>query len=122
AVLARQVGPVAGQVMGVGIDLEHRVGKEWRPVTAATLDRTDVRSEQHRIPVEDAIAAYLNDAAWLTGEPDRRGQPLPGYGAGLCVPTLDPFACSPEELPHIVSDLTVMGGRITHGSGDLAGA
>jgi len=94
----------------------------WWLVTGATLDGTGVRSEQHRIPVEDAIAAYTRDAAWFTGEQDHRGQLLPGYDADLCVPTLDPLACSPEELPHIVSDLTVMGGRITHGSGDLAGS
>jgi hypothetical protein len=68
---------------------------------------------------QEAVAAYTRDAAWFTGEIDHRGRLLPGYDADLCVPTLDPFACSDDELREILSDLTVLGGRITHDSGSL---
>lgn len=92
----------------------------WWLVTGGTLDGAGTRAERHRISPEAAVAAYTRDAAWFTGEQSHRGRLLPGYDADLCVPTLDPFACSGDELRNILSDLTIMGGRITHGSGDLA--
>ena len=92
----------------------------WWLVTGGTLDGAGVRAERHRMSREQAIGAYTRDAAWFTGETDHRGRLLPGYDADLCVPTLDPFACADDELRHILSDLTVMGGRITHDSGALA--
>jgi predicted amidohydrolase YtcJ len=92
----------------------------WWLVTGGTLDDAGVRGERHRMSREQAIAAYTRDAAWFTGETGHRGRLLPGYDGDLCVPTLDPFACSDDELRDILSDLTVMGGRITHDSGALA--
>ncbi len=92
----------------------------WWLVTGGTLDGVGIRGERHRMSREQAIAAYTRDAAWFTGETGHRGRLLPGYDADLCVPTLDPFACSDDELRDILSDLTVMDGRITHDSGALA--
>src|SRR5690606_13205367 len=92
----------------------------WWLVTGGTLDGSGVRAERHRMSRADAVAAYTRDAAWFTGEQGHRGRLLPGYDADFCVPTLDPFACSDDELRDILSDLTVMNGRITHDSGILA--
>jgi predicted amidohydrolase YtcJ len=92
----------------------------WWLVTGGTLDGRGIRDERHRMSRTDAIATYTRDAAWFTGEAAHRGRLLPGYDADLCVPTLDPFGCSDGELRDILSDLTVMGGRITHDSGAFA--
>jgi predicted amidohydrolase YtcJ len=92
----------------------------WWLATGGTLDGTGVRAERHRMSREAAIAAYTRDAAWFTGELDRRGRLVPGYDADLCVPSLDPFSCSDDELRDILSDFTIMGGRITHDSGAFA--
>ena len=93
-----------------------------RPVRGATLNGDGVRSPEHRITREQAVAAYTRDAAWFTGEQGHRGRLLPGFDADLCVPTADPFACDDDELRSILSDLTVMGGRVTHDSGAIAPA
>lgn len=85
----------------------------WWLVTGGTLDGHGVRAERHRMSREEAIASYTRDAAWFTGEQDHRGRLLPGYDGDLCVPSRDPFECSDEELLHVMSDLTVMGGRVT---------
>lgn len=92
----------------------------WWLVTGGTLDGSGVRAVRHRMSRDQAVAAYTRDAAWFTGESGHRGRLLPGYDADLCVPTLDPFACSEDELRDILSDLTIMAGRITHDSGALA--
>lgn len=91
----------------------------WWLVTGATFDGAGTRAERHRLTREEALAAYTRDAAWFTGEQGRRGRLVPGYDADLCVPTLDPFTCSESELPTILSDLTVMDGRVTRDSGQL---
>lgn len=91
----------------------------WWLVTGGTLDGAGVRDARHRLSRADAIAAYTRDAAWFTGEQGHRGRLAPGYDADLCVPSVDPFTCADDELRTIRSDLTVMGGRVTHASADL---
>ena len=92
----------------------------WWLVTGGTVDGSGVRDERHRMSRLEALAAYTRDAAWFTGEQEHRGRILPGYDADLCVPTADPLECGDDELRGILSDLTVMAGRITHDSGALA--
>lgn len=94
----------------------------WWLITGGTLDGRGVRDPRHRMTRAEALAAYTRDAAWFTGEQAHRGRLLPGYDADVCVPTLDPFTCAEEELRDIRSDLTVMGGRVTHDTGALDGA
>jgi predicted amidohydrolase YtcJ len=91
----------------------------WWLVTGGTVDGVGVRAERHRMSRLEAIASYTRDAAWFTGEQGHRGRLLPGYDADLCVPTVDPLECADDELRDIMSDLTVMGGRITHDAGAL---
>jgi predicted amidohydrolase YtcJ len=94
----------------------------WWLVTGGTLGGEGVRSEPHRLSRVDAIAAFTRNAAWFTGEQGHRGRLLPGFDADLCVPTNDPLTCDEDELRDILSDLTMMGGRITHDSGVLTGS
>lgn len=82
-------------------------------VSGRSIDGAGVRAAEHLMTREEAIRAYTADAAWFTGEDDRRGKLLPGYLADLFVPTLDPFECSDEELSGIRSDLTMTGGAVT---------
>src|SRR5690606_1005650 len=92
----------------------------WWLVTGGTLDGHGVRAERHRMSRAEALAAYSRDAAWFTGEQAHRGRLVPGYDAELCVPSLEPFECAEDELPLILSDLTVMGGRVTFASNALS--
>ncbi len=93
----------------------------WWLVTGETLDGGGIRSPRHRMSRTEAVAAYTRDAAWFTGEQDHRGRLLPGYDADLCMPTSDPLSCGDDQLRDILSDLTIMGGRVTHDAGVLPG-
>ena len=86
----------------------------WWLVTGETLNGEGVRAPEHRLSVDDALRSYTRDAAWFTGETETRGRIVPGYLADLCVPTVDPYSVDPSELRHIRSQLTVVGGKITH--------
>ena len=89
----------------------------WWLATGATLDGAGARDARHLMSRADAVAAFTRDAAWFTGEGKTRGRLVPGYDADLCVPTDDPFDCADDALRDILSDLTVMNGRVTHESG-----
>ncbi|MER7796256.1 amidohydrolase [Microbacterium sp. NPDC096154] len=88
-------------------------------VTGRTLDGRGARGAEHLMDRRAAIAAYTRDAAWFTGEGATRGRLACGYDADLHVPDRDPFACADDELADVRSELTVVGGRISHDSGAL---
>jgi predicted amidohydrolase YtcJ len=86
-------------------------------VTGATVDGAIGRDREHLMTIEEALASFNRDAAWFVGEEDRRGRLLVGFDADVCVPTVDPFNCPSSELSEIRSELTIMGGLVTHASG-----
>ncbi|WP_164737311.1 amidohydrolase [Georgenia sp. SYP-B2076] len=92
----------------------------WWLVTGESVDGVPPRGAEHRLTVAEALASYTRDAAWFTEEEGHRGRLAPGYDADLCVPTADPFECEAPDLRNIRSDLTVLGGRVTHASGAFA--
>lgn len=91
-------------------------------VTGETVDGAVARDDVHLMSVEEALASFNRHAAWFVGEEGRRGRLVVGFDADLCVPTIDALECEPSELSSIRSDLTIMGGRITHASGAFEGA
>jgi predicted amidohydrolase YtcJ len=93
----------------------------WWLVTGKSIDDAPPRDSEHLLSIGEALASYTRDAAWFTGEEGQRGRLVPGYEADLCVPTLDPFECDADDLVGIRSDLTILGGVVTHGSGQFAG-
>jgi predicted amidohydrolase YtcJ len=92
----------------------------WWLVTGQSIDGAPPRDAEHLLSVEQALASYTRDAAWFTGEEGERGRLVPGYEADLVVPTLDPFECDVNELREIRSDLTIVGGAVTHASGEFS--
>ncbi|HEY5091860.1 MAG TPA: amidohydrolase [Acidimicrobiales bacterium] len=86
-------------------------------VTGETVDGAIPRDDEHLMSVEEALACFNRQAAWFVGEEERHGRLVVGFDADLCVLNLDALSCQPGELSSIRSDLTIMGGRITHASG-----
>jgi hypothetical protein len=85
-------------------------------VTGATVDGAIGRDDEHLMNVEEALACFNRHAAWFVGEEERRGRLVVGFDADLCVLNVDALGCEPGEISSIRSDLTIMGGRITHAS------
>lgn len=93
----------------------------WWLVTGESMTSAPPRDPAHRLTLSEALAAYTRGSAWFTAEEHQRGRLLPGYFADVCVPTLDPVQCDPDQLRDIQSDLTLLGGRVTHAAGDFVG-
>jgi predicted amidohydrolase YtcJ len=92
----------------------------WWLVTGKSVDGATPRDAEHLMTLGEALASYTRDAAWFTGEEGERGRLMPGFFADLCVPTLDPFDCDLDDLLGIRSDLTMLGGAVTHASGQFS--
>jgi predicted amidohydrolase YtcJ len=118
----RQLGiPVGGGTDATRANRYSPWASIWWLVTGRSIDGATRRHERDRLSRHEAIASYTRDAAWFTGEDGWRGRLSPGYDADLCVPTADPFECAEDDLRDLRSDLTVVGGRVTHTGGDFEG-
>lgn len=108
-----------GLMLGAGSDstsanwLNPWAGVQWL-VTGASIDGAAPRAARHRLTVGEALLAATRDAAWFTAEERMRGRLAPGHAADLMIPTADPFTCPADRLGEIFSDLTIVGGRVTH--------
>jgi hypothetical protein len=75
-------------------------GDDWAPATVSVQHRVVTNSSRHRCPAdfEEAI----------------KGTVTPGKLADLDVLSGDPRAISPEELPSLSVDVTVVDGRVVY--------
>jgi hypothetical protein len=86
----------------------------WSSVTRAT-ERAGVLGPEWGCTVEQALRMYTRGSAWCSFDEGRRGMLAPGYQADLIVLGADPLTVPVDELPHLPVELTMCGGRITHG-------
>jgi predicted amidohydrolase YtcJ len=70
--------------------------------------------------VEQALTAYTRGSAWFSFDEHNRGHLEPGALADVAVLDHDPFAIDPDELPNVKADLTMVGGKIVHATGEFA--
>ncbi len=72
-------------------------------------------------PRPDRRAQALHDgSSWFSGDDGTKGAIAAGQLADLAVLSADYFTVPEEEIKGIEAVLTIMGGRIVHGSGDFA--
>ncbi len=77
------------------------------------------RSGERLSPAE-ALALFTSDAAYAAFEEAWRGRIAPGYAADLTVLERDPLAVPAADIPGIAVRMTIVGGRIAHGSSEGA--
>lgn len=85
--------------------------------TGKTVGGLSLYDESNVLPRGAALRLWTSGSAWFSGEADAKGTLTPGAYADLAVLSADYFAIPPEEIRDIEAVLTVMGGRIVHGSG-----
>lgn len=93
----------------------------WWFVTGKTIDGGPRRDAEHRLDRARALDAYTRGSAWFSFEDDRRGTLRVGADADLAVLDRDYFTVEEDDIATLRSELTVVGGRVIHRSGDFAG-
>ncbi|MEV7891164.1 amidohydrolase [Streptomyces sp. NPDC002817] len=90
-------------------------------VAGRTVGDLTLYPPQNRVSRETALAMYTQNGARLTGEENVKGILAPGFFGDLAILSDDFFSVPEQDIPHIESLLTVVGGRIVYATGEYEG-
>jgi predicted amidohydrolase YtcJ len=127
---ARRAPPIremlrAGVPVGAGTDATRVASyNPWLSiawlVTGTGLGGERLRDEEGRLDRHAALRLWTRANAWFSAEESARGAIIAGQMADLAVLSDDYFAVPEPAIGGLTSDLTVVGGRIVHGSGEFS--
>lgn len=86
-------------------------------VTGKSVGGAAHRHGDELLSREEALAWMTRQAAWFTGDQDRKGVIREGQLADLAVLDQDYFAIPEDKVPHTQSLLTIVGGKVVHAVG-----
>ncbi|MFN2316734.1 MAG: amidohydrolase [Gemmatimonadales bacterium] len=95
----------------------------YAALTRQTLDGQPAGGwfPEERVDLETALRAYTVNNAWAAGEEGEKGRLMAGFLADFVILERDLFEITPEEVKDVRALLTVVGGRIVHDGGEIAG-
>lgn len=89
-------------------------------ITGKTVGGMQLYPQQNCLDRETALRMWTENVTWFSNEEGKKGRIEAGQFADLIVPDKDFFACAESDLSFLVSELTMVGGKIVYGSGDFA--
>ncbi|MEL6338012.1 MAG: amidohydrolase family protein, partial [Pseudomonadota bacterium] len=89
---------------------------------ATGLSRGGIRmyDDANLLTREEALRIWTTGSAWFTGDAGRKGAITAGQMGDFAVLDRDYFAVTDAEIARLRSELTVLGGKVVHGSGAFA--
>jgi predicted amidohydrolase YtcJ len=115
----------AGVPVGAGTDATRVasynpwVSLAWL-VTGRTLGGLKLYPQRSLLDRETALRLWTDANTWFSNEQGKKGQIAAGQLADLVVLDRDYFSVPEDEIQDIESVLTLLGGKVVHGSGDFA--
>lgn len=85
-----------------------------------TVGGQQLYDDNTKLSRETALELYTRGSAWFSGEQDIKGSIKADQLADLAVLDTDFFTIPEDEIKHIESVLTVVGGKIVYGSDDFS--
>nr|WP_133774888.1 amidohydrolase [Enterovirga rhinocerotis] len=89
-------------------------------VTGRTLGGLQMYPARNRLSREEALRLWTVSNTWFSTEEGKKGQIKVGQLADLAVLDRDVMNVPEDEIQDTVSVLTLLGGKVVHGSGDYA--
>jgi predicted amidohydrolase YtcJ len=108
--------PVGAGTDGTRVASYHPWTCIWWMVTSKTVGGVTLHDEADRLSREEALRLYTHGSAWFSREENRKGILAVGKYADLAVLSGDYFQVEEDAIRGLESVLTVVGGRIVHGS------
>jgi hypothetical protein len=90
-------------------------------VTGKTVGGTALYPEGNRFDRMEALRLYTVGSSWFSTEEGKKGSLVAGQLADLSVLSADYFSIPDEQIKHLESVLTVVGGRIVFAAGEFEG-
>ncbi|HVO63524.1 MAG TPA: amidohydrolase family protein, partial [Terriglobales bacterium] len=75
--------------------------------------------ESNRLDRTEALRLYTVGSSWFSSEEGKKGSLVPGQLADLAVLSADYLSVPEEEIKHLESVLTVVGGRVVFAAGEF---
>ncbi|WP_324763539.1 amidohydrolase (plasmid) [Sinorhizobium meliloti] len=113
----------AGVPVGAGTDATRVasynpwVSLSWL-VTSKTVGGLRLYPQANRLDRETALRLWTEGNTWFSGEQGKKGQIKVGQLADLAVLSDDYFAVPDDDIVHLRSVLTLLGGKVVHGDGE----
>ncbi len=89
-------------------------------VTSKTVGGLRLYPVRNRLDRETALRLWTERNTWFSNEVGKKGQIKAGQLADLALLSDDYFSVAEDEIAHLRSVLTVLGGRIVYGEGDFS--
>ena len=86
-------------------------------ITGRTVGGTALYAPAQRMSRQEALNLYTRGSAWFSGEEQDKGSIAEGQLADLAVLSADYFSVPEEDIKHLESVLTLVDGKVVHGSG-----
>lgn len=115
----------AGLPVGAGTDATRVasynpwVSLSWL-VTGKTVGNTRLYPPANRLDRETALRLWTEANTWFSTEQGKKGRIAVGQLADLAVLSGDYMTVPEDEIAHLSAVLTLLGGKVVHGSGDYA--
>lgn len=93
----------------------------WMAITRKAVDGSVLNPEQ-RVTREEALRMWTINGAYMSFEENLKGSIEPGKLADLVVLSKDYLSCPEDEIKDIEAVLTMVDGKVVHGSLPLEGA
>ena len=88
-------------------------------ITGKTVGGTALYPEGNRLDRMEALRLYTVGSSWFSSEEGKKGSLVPGQLADLSVLSADYFSIPAEQIKHLESVLTIVGGRVVFGAGEF---
>jgi predicted amidohydrolase YtcJ len=89
-------------------------------ITGKTIGGLTLYPEENRFDRTEALKLYTMGSSWFSTEDGRKGALTPGQLADLAVLSADYFSIPDEEIKHLESVLTVLGGKIVYATAEFS--
>ena len=88
-------------------------------ITGKTVGGTALYPKGNRLDRMEALRLYTVGSSWFSAEEGKKGALVPGQLADLSVLSADYFSIPAEQIKHLKSVMTMVGGRVVFGAGEF---
>ena len=89
-------------------------------ITGKTIGGLSLYSEENRFDRAEALKLYTMGSSWFSTEDGKKGALASGQLADLAVLSGDYFSIPEEEIKHLESVLTIVGGKVVYASEEFS--
>jgi predicted amidohydrolase YtcJ len=89
-------------------------------ITGKTIGGLSLYPQENRLDRAEALKLYTMGSSWFSTEDGKKGALAPGQLADLAVLSADYFSIPEEDIKHLESVLTIVGGKIVYATAEFS--